>query len=223
LASLLGDWGLNLIELTTSQSSLSGSAVKESFENFCSSPRLGAWLRGLAKNNRSSTGRTRKSADPNAAAATRAACCRPSAHPPRARSRPARPECLVFWLLMVAVSTAVLKKKHARAWRVAPVRFAGRRWLSMIECGMREVATGAKSMLPENFDNTLNLFMGRKPFQPFTVALVNGDRLEVDHPKSLAWRDGVAIYIAPGGIPTIFDHEGVNQFIGDLMGQTDNQ
>jgi hypothetical protein len=73
-------------------------------------------------------------------------------------------------------------------------------------------------MLAESFDSTLNAFMSRTPFQPFTVALINGDRLEVDHPKSLVWRDGVAIYVAPGGIPTIFDHEGVNQFIGDLMG-----
>jgi hypothetical protein len=32
-------------------------------------------------------------------------------------------------------------------------------------------------------------------------------------------RNGVAVYIAAGGVPIIFDHEGVNQFIGDLMGQ----
>jgi hypothetical protein len=75
-------------------------------------------------------------------------------------------------------------------------------------------------MLAENFDSTLDAFMRRTPFQPFTVALVNGDRFEVDHPKSLVWRDGVAVYVGPGGVPTIFDHEGVNQFIGDLMGRS---
>jgi hypothetical protein len=51
------------------------------------------------------------------------------------------------------------------------------------------------------------------------VALVNGDRVEVDHPNALVVRDGVAIYVAAGGVPVIFDHEGVSQFIGDLMGQ----
>jgi hypothetical protein len=60
--------------------------------------------------------------------------------------------------------------------------------------------------------------MERRPFRPFTVAMVNGDRFEVDHLKSLVFRDGVAIYVAPGGFPVIFDHEGVSQFIGDLMG-----
>jgi hypothetical protein len=32
-------------------------------------------------------------------------------------------------------------------------------------------------------------------------------------------RDGVAVYVAAGGVPVIFDHEGVSQVIGDLMGQ----
>jgi hypothetical protein len=54
--------------------------------------------------------------------------------------------------------------------------------------------------------------------RPFTVALVNGDRFEVDHPDALVVRDGVAVYIGAGGVPVLFDHEGVGQFIGDLMG-----
>ena len=68
-------------------------------------------------------------------------------------------------------------------------------------------------MEANNFDRTLIAFRERKPFQPFTVALVNGDRFEVDSPNALVVRDGVAIYIAPGGFPIIFDHEGVNQLI----------
>jgi hypothetical protein len=32
----------------------------------------------------------------------------------------------------------------------------------------------------------------------------------------LAVRDGVALFAAPGGVPVIFDYEGVNQVIGDL-------
>ena len=35
-------------------------------------------------------------------------------------------------------------------------------------------------MEADNFDQTLNAFKRRIPFRPFTVALVNGDRFEVD-------------------------------------------
>jgi hypothetical protein len=31
----------------------------------------------------------------------------------------------------------------------------------------------------------------------------------VDHPDAVVVRDGVAIFVGPGGIPAIFDHEGV--------------
>ncbi len=74
-------------------------------------------------------------------------------------------------------------------------------------------------MEAENFDRSLKAFKRRTPFRPFTVVLVNGDRFEVDHPDALVVRDGMAIYIAPGGIPVLFDYEGVNQFVGDLKGQ----
>lgn len=73
-------------------------------------------------------------------------------------------------------------------------------------------------MESENFERTLAAFKRRTPFQPFTVALVNGDRFEVDHPDALLVRDGVAVYVAAGGVPVIFDHEGVSQVTGDLMG-----
>jgi hypothetical protein len=74
----------------------------------------------------------------------------------------------------------------------------------------------------DNFDRTLNEFKRRTPFRPFTVTLVNGDRFEVDYPGALVVRDGVAAYIGSGGVPHVFDHEGVNEIIGDLMGQADS-
>lgn len=77
-------------------------------------------------------------------------------------------------------------------------------------------------MNAESFDRILNAFKERKPFQPFTVVFVNGDRFEVDFPNGLVNRDGVAIYIQSGGIPVFFDHEGVNQFIGDLLNPAPN-
>jgi hypothetical protein len=72
----------------------------------------------------------------------------------------------------------------------------------------------------DTFNGAIRAFKHRKPFQPFTVAMVNGDRVEVDHPDALAVRDGLALYVAPGTIPWFFDHEGVSQIIGDLAGQS---
>ena len=68
----------------------------------------------------------------------------------------------------------------------------------------------------DTFDGTLLAFKRRTPFRPFTVTKMNGDRIEVDHPEALVVRDGVALFAALGGIPVIFDHEGVSQIVGDL-------
>jgi hypothetical protein len=73
-------------------------------------------------------------------------------------------------------------------------------------------------MTVEHFDETLNAFKNRKPFQPFTVVMVDGDRLEVDFPNALVVRDGMAVYLSAGGAPILFDYEGVSQIIGDLVG-----
>lgn len=71
----------------------------------------------------------------------------------------------------------------------------------------------------ETFTATIQAFQNRRPFKPFTVALVDGDRHEVDRPNMLAVGEGLAILIAPGGVPVFFDHEGVSQVIGDLSGR----
>jgi hypothetical protein len=68
----------------------------------------------------------------------------------------------------------------------------------------------------DTFDTTIRTFRQRSPFRPFTVAMVNGDRVGVDHPEALVIRDGVVLFVGPGGVPHFFDHEGVNQVIGDL-------
>ena len=69
-------------------------------------------------------------------------------------------------------------------------------------------------MTAENFDQVLEGLRQRQPFQVFTVELNGGQRFEVDHPGALVVRDGVAVFIAPGGVPVWFDHESVMQFIG---------
>ena len=70
-------------------------------------------------------------------------------------------------------------------------------------------------MIAANFDRALRALVKRSPFRPFTVELVSGDRIEVDHPEALVFRSGVAVYISPDGCPTVFDHEGVSQVIGE--------
>ena len=69
----------------------------------------------------------------------------------------------------------------------------------------------------EFFYETVQTFKRRRPFRPFTIALVNGDRVEVDHADAIVVRDGVGLYAGPGGVPVVFDYEGVSQIIGDLM------
>jgi hypothetical protein len=68
-------------------------------------------------------------------------------------------------------------------------------------------------MTAENFDRVLRGLADRKPFQVFTVELHGGQRFEVDHPHAMVVRDGVAVFIAPGGVPIWFDHDSVNQII----------
>lgn len=69
-------------------------------------------------------------------------------------------------------------------------------------------------MTAENFDALFTTLRDRKPFQMFTVELNGGQRFEIDHPTALVVRDGVAVFIGPGGIPYWFDHNSVNQVIG---------
>jgi hypothetical protein len=69
-------------------------------------------------------------------------------------------------------------------------------------------------MTADNFTNVLTTLQQIKPYRVFTVELNGGRRFEVDHPGALVVRDGVAVFLAPGGMPIWFDHESVNQIIG---------
>jgi hypothetical protein len=75
-------------------------------------------------------------------------------------------------------------------------------------------------MTSELFQDSLQALRQRKPFHPFTVELISGERFEVDYSDALVARDGVAVFVAPGGVPTLFDHEGVSQLIGDSEAET---
>ena len=73
-------------------------------------------------------------------------------------------------------------------------------------------------MASDDFEHLLEGLSKRTPFRPFTVELVGGQRFEVDHARALVQRDGVAVFIAPGGIPIWFDHESVTAIVGDTAG-----
>ena len=73
-------------------------------------------------------------------------------------------------------------------------------------------------MTAENFTNVLDTLLDRHPFRVFTVELHGGKQFEVDHARAMVIREGVAVFIAPGGIPIWFDHESVSQIIGAEAG-----
>ena len=73
---------------------------------------------------------------------------------------------------------------------------------------------GARHMTADNFGTVLEALRQRQPFQVFKVELNGGQRFEVDHPGALVVRDGVAVFLAPGGVPIWFDHKSVNQIFG---------
>ena len=75
-------------------------------------------------------------------------------------------------------------------------------------------------MSADRFDEAMREFTSRRPFRPFTIVLITGNRLEVDYPSALASREGAAAFLGPGGIPVLFDHEGVSEVVGDLMGKS---
>lgn len=69
-------------------------------------------------------------------------------------------------------------------------------------------------MTAENFDKVLDGLRQNQPFQVFTVELHGGRRFEVDHPGAMVVRDGVAVFLAPGGMPIWFDHDSMLRIVG---------
>ena len=72
-------------------------------------------------------------------------------------------------------------------------------------------------MISEHFERMLRATHGRVPFRPFIIALVNGDRLRVDHPEAMVLRGGVAAFVAADRTPTLFDHEGVSEVMEETQ------
>jgi hypothetical protein len=68
-------------------------------------------------------------------------------------------------------------------------------------------------MTADNFGDALEALMSRQPFKPFTIELQTGKRFEIDHPRATVWREGKAVFVAPGGVLIFFDNENVTQII----------
>jgi hypothetical protein len=82
--------------------------------------------------------------------------------------------------------------------------------------------TNIAAMVAKIFERTLQEFTRRAPFQPFVVELVSGGRFTIDHPEALVFRSGVAVYLAPDGSPTLFDHQGVSRLEGSPGAESGN-
>ncbi len=61
-------------------------------------------------------------------------------------------------------------------------------------------------MTKERFDNLLEILLDAQPFRPFAVERIGGRKFEVDSPRSVAFRDGVAVFMPARGGPIPFDH-----------------
>ena len=77
-------------------------------------------------------------------------------------------------------------------------------------------------MVRMTFERILQQLHRRVPFRPFVVELLNGDRVEVDHPEALIVRGGTAIFVAADGTPTWFDRESVNRFVANGLKKSKN-
>jgi hypothetical protein len=74
------------------------------------------------------------------------------------------------------------------------------------------------SMTVDHFKQSLDGLTIRKPFHPFIVELHGRRRFEVDFSNAVVFRDGVAVFVAPGGVPILFDHESVTAIVGETAG-----
>jgi hypothetical protein len=72
---------------------------------------------------------------------------------------------------------------------------------------------GENRMTAEHFDESVTALIERVPFQVFTVELNTGEQIEIDHSRAIIVREGSAVFLGPGSVPHLFDHESVNQVI----------
>lgn len=68
-------------------------------------------------------------------------------------------------------------------------------------------------MTPEQFIKVLRGFLKRKYFHPFTLELVSGSRIEVNHPEALWLEKELIVCRSTSGVQSVFAYESVVRFI----------
>lgn len=66
-------------------------------------------------------------------------------------------------------------------------------------------------MKDTSVQKSLHAFVSRRPFKPFIVELVSGDRIVVEHPEAFLMRGSAAVYLNPVGEYALFDSSTVSQ------------
>jgi hypothetical protein len=68
-------------------------------------------------------------------------------------------------------------------------------------------------MKKENFERVRKAFFDRRPFHPFTMELVNGVGIEVNHPEAVRFYGELLKYTSTTEIQCVFAMEDVVRFI----------
>lgn len=69
-------------------------------------------------------------------------------------------------------------------------------------------------MTQENFRRLLQLFLAQKPFRPFTLELVSGGRIEVNHPEALeVHSNGLLVCFSTTRTRSMFEVGSVVRFV----------
>jgi hypothetical protein len=69
-------------------------------------------------------------------------------------------------------------------------------------------------MTQDNFDKILRAFLALKPFRPFTLELVSGGRVEVNHPEALKlYASGLIACKSTMGNRSVFEVDSIIRFI----------
>jgi hypothetical protein len=68
-------------------------------------------------------------------------------------------------------------------------------------------------MTDSNFEIGVRSLLSRKQFRAFTIELVSGHRIEIDHRRALILVDTLAVFFSPGGPAVVFDGASVRFII----------
>ena len=73
-------------------------------------------------------------------------------------------------------------------------------------------------MKKQDFQRTIEEYVRREPFHPFTIELSTGEQIVVRDPKSLMCQGGAAAYVPADGDLTLFDYHAVREV--EIAGQS---